>query len=278
MSYDGDDPDGLLGRPSRQNSPSLPGGPFRAKGLVRGLTGDVRVATKAGESFQIIDIEYDLPRVLMIQGRVLPQPSAPPMPNIGYPAFAEWKLSTGLDRSPLVNQRLFKSSRFSLTVVARSVQMVVKSLPPPEDDPFSFALPYTIQALVTPMEVSCDVGNLNALNTSLASQAPNRGFVFSTTPATGGPQTIDHRLDVEGADPLIFGQGIRRGFSVYNDTTVNVLLVLGDVNGGNWSVRMVVGSYFEAPYNYSGKLTYFYEVGGGTGNLRFTAFGAAPQG
>jgi|SRR3990172_521204 len=278
MSYDADDPNDILGRRVQQNSPTLPGGPFRARGALRGLTGDVRLAQSADESFQIIDVEYDLPRVLMIQGRVLPQPGTPPMPNEGYPAFAEWRLSTGLDRSPLVHERIFSTSRFSITVVARSVQLIAKSLPPPVDHPFSGALPYTIQALATPMQVSCDVGNLNALNTSLSSQAPNRGFVFSIDRAVFPSGFLDDRLDAAGADPLIFGQGIRRGFSVYNDSAVDLTLALGDTMAfGDFSVKMVPLSYFEAPYNYSGKMSYSFGAIG-VGKARVTVFGAAPQG
>lgn len=282
MSYDADDPHNLLGGRSRGQSTQLPGGPFRASGLLRGTLGDVRTGILPNKPVQLIDVEYDLPKVLLVQGSILPRGPS----NAGNATSANWTIRTGLDRSPLRDRVIPATGRFSLTVIARSLSVVASAI---DSTAGGFPPPYELQALVTPMDVSADAGFLSALSAdaglngtaSSAGESPNSSWTVSApqVPILFAPNTLDSLLDAQIADPLLYGRKTRRGYSAFNNTAVDMFILHGArgvaTSAAAFTVKLVPGAYYEAPYIYSGSVTYWFAAAG-AGEAYFSAYGAAP--
>lgn len=66
-----------------------------------------------------------------------------------------------------------------------------------------------------------------------------------------------------GSTVLAYSRTDRRMATVYNDSTKNMFLKLGDgANTGSWDVRMPPNAYFELPYPaFTGPLTAFWASG-----------------
>lgn len=60
--------------------------------------------------------------------------------------------------------------------------------------------------------------------------------------------------------------------SVYNDSSVDLYLLCGpgDASSTNFTVKLATQSYWEAPYNYSGRISGI--LASSTGTARVTAF------
>lgn len=263
MSYDADDPLDLLGKKS-----SVAHAPKFA-GSKRMLTGDVRVATAAGQKLQLIDVEYERPQALMLSCQVLPTNQ---FYNEGQSNSAIWRVDTGLDRSPLLTQDTFTSGRFSRVVVARSLSVVAESVTGLS------VFPHTIQAVVVPIDVSCDVGNLNALIAGSPGERPNVGWTVSVpqTAVLGAEDSMEAYLDAQQAQAYLFGRSLRRGFSCFNNTAVDMFLLLGSRGVGTaasaFTVKIVAGGYYEAPYGYAGYVGFWFSAAG-AGTAYFSSYG-----
>ena len=276
MSYDADDPDDILGPASAANRP----GSKRSGGLVRGLTGDVAQVFATGQRVQLIDVEYDVPKVLMVSGRVLPTREHF---NGGNSTLATWRIRTGIDRSLLVDEKTFGSGRFSLTVVARSLSVTAEASQLTLDPAGPLAYPHTIQAIAVPMDISCDVGDLSALSANPAYESPNSALLCTAaqTPLVGSKGNLDGLIDSSVViDPTLYGRSYRRGFAVQNATAVDMFLLLGSfvspANANAYTVKVVSGAYYEAPYGFSGAVDFWF-ASSGLGEAYFTVFGANTQ-
>jgi hypothetical protein len=172
------------------------------------------------------------------------------------------------------------TGELSIVVVARSLSVTVEAVAS------AVAFPHSVQAVAVPIEISCDVGALSALDVKSASYTPDRSLTFSApqVPILGAPSTLDTLLVTYGTTPAelaeigrFFGEPFRRGFTVVNATAVNMFLLLGTPGTGTsaatYTVLLVPGAYWEAPYGYSGAADYWFAAAG-AGEAYFTVLGA----
>ncbi len=72
---------------------------------------------------------------------------------------------------------------------------------------------------------------------------------------------------------VLFAGNASSPVSIYNDSSVDlyVLCGAGDASSTNFTVKLATQSYWEAPYNYSGRISGI--LASSTGTARVTAFG-----
>ena len=267
MSYDADDPKNLLG--GRQaRSGTGPSAPLRTSGLLRGLTGDVKTIN-ADQPVQLIDVEYDTPRPILVTGR-----AQAPAINAPNEINATWTLSTGLDRSKL-NDQTFVAGKFSLVVLVRSLQLVVN---PGNQAAAGMPAPYLVQAVAMPMDVSADIGNLSVMGGSSASDAPNSSVIVAGTQSVFPATKLDDTLSLAGKSLDVYGARNRRGATFYNGSAggADLFIALSSTVPGaatEYTVKVVNGAYYEVPYDYSGPIWYWHSAAGAGGTV-ITALGA----
>lgn len=266
MAYDGDDPENLLGGRAIDAQTGLPSGPFRAKGSLRGLTGDVRVIPVGG-SAMFVDVEYETPRAILItavttQGNV--------------PGQVTYEVRTGLDRAPLRQEVITQYATFlgigepvvfSRIVIARSLQVVVSF--PRATAGITTQMPMQVAAV--PIDVNVDASTLLGFSPRIDRGSPNAGLTLVIPQTVAAGERID--TSVIPGNVVTFGVRNRGGFSVYNDAAANLYLNLGnDATGASFTIIVAPGGYYEAPYNYSGPVGYAWAAAGG-GRGMFNLYG-----
>lgn len=259
MAYDADDPLNHLGRRSGPSMDTgLPSGPFRARGPLRGLTGDVRNIPNGG-SAMLIDVEYETPRALLVNCQANELLSA---------GLISYTVRTGLDRSPLRADTVEQPADlvFNRIVVARSLQVIIQ-YPAGQPNPS-----VNVAAAVLPIDLNAEASSVLGFAPAIDRGPPNSALSF-VAPESIVSATFDSNITVP-AQVAVFGPGRRAGFSVYNNSASILYLNMGGVFAAPFAftIPMAPGSYFEAPYNYSGPMAYVFAAAG-PGTAQFAAFG-----
>lgn len=243
-------------------SDSMPvGAPLRAKKTRLGLAGDRRTL-KEGESAQLISLEFELPRALLVLVSLRDATSPDALANCTI------RVVTGIDRSITEDETLANSNGINRTIVARSVQVTVVN-------PVGAVVPVVdVRAVCVPLDISVPPSLFGSTRSAFGSILDMSVDSIYGNPGAGYNAVAQSAVTVTIAAPI----EVPKGVTVYNNSAANLFLKLWDGAGtggsvdtvSDYTIKMVPGSYYEVPFGFTGAIAGVWDAAGaGFANVTF---------
>ena len=92
--------------------------------------------------------------------------------------------------------------------------------------------------------------------------------VSASTSGTATPTTVAVPANIANAAVLAAANANRKGLTLWNNSTGNVLIELGAApTSTTYTAKINPGGYYELPFGYTGQIQGLWDAAGGTGVL-----------